>query len=127
LENASEESLTPYQGVDFGRTTISPEVLLVITQLTTLHVTGVSRMSSVPGGVNRILRRGAGEGVRIVVKDDTVSADLHVILKNDVNMRDVSRNIQHDVARAISTMVGMQVGRINIHIEDIDYPEESEA
>jgi uncharacterized alkaline shock family protein YloU len=84
-------------------------------------------MSSVPGGVNRILRRGAGEGVRIVVKDDTVSADLHVILKNDVNMRDVSRNIQHDVARAISTMVGMQVGRINIHIEDIDYPEESEA
>ena len=84
-------------------------------------------MSSVPGGVNRILRRGTGEGVRIVVKDDTVSADLHVILKNDVNMRDVSRNIQHDVARAISTMVGMQVGRINIHIEDIDYPEESEA
>jgi uncharacterized alkaline shock family protein YloU len=50
-----------------------------------------------------------------------------VILKNDVNMREVSRNIQHDVARAISTMVGMQVGRINIHIEDMDYPENSEA
>jgi uncharacterized alkaline shock family protein YloU len=24
-------------------------------------------------------------------------------------------------------MVGMQVGRVNIHIEDIDYPEETEA
>jgi uncharacterized alkaline shock family protein YloU len=42
-------------------------------------------------------------------------------------MREVSRNIQHDVARAISTTVGMQVGRINIHIEDMDYPENSEA
>lgn len=84
-------------------------------------------MSEVPGGVNRILRRGTGEGVHIIVKDDTVSADLYVILKNDVNMRDVSRNIQHDVSRAISEMVGMQVGRINIHIEDIDYPENTEA
>jgi uncharacterized alkaline shock family protein YloU len=84
-------------------------------------------MSPTPGGVNRILRRGTGEGVRVLVKDDTVSADLYVILKNDVNMREVSRNIQHDVARAISTTVGMQVGRINIHIEDMDYPENSEA
>ncbi|MBP1703382.1 MAG: hypothetical protein H6Q38_2489 [Chloroflexi bacterium] len=116
-----------YAGTDIGKTTISPDVLLVITQLTTLQVSGVSRMSEVPGGVNRILRRGTGEGVHIIVKDDTVSADLYVILKNDVNMRDVSRNIQHDVSRAISEMVGMQVGRINIHIEDIDYPENTEA
>lgn len=116
-----------YAGTDIGKTTISPDVLLVITQLTTLQVSGVSRMSEVTGGVNRILRRGTGEGVHIIVKDDTVSADLYVVLKNDVNMRDVSRNIQHDVSRAISEMVGMQVGRINIHIEDIDYPENTEA
>ena len=127
MENPSENSATQYGSTNPGRTTISPDVLLVIIQLTTLHVQGVSRMSSVPGGVNRILRRGTGEGVRVVVKDDTVSADLYVILQNGVNMRDVSRNIQHDVARAISTMVGMEVGRINIHIEDMDYPVDSEA
>lgn len=127
MENPSENRTAPYEETNHGRTTISPDVLLIIIQLTTLHVQGVSRMSAVPGGVNRILRRGTGEGVRVLVKDDTVSADLHVILKNDVNMRDVSRNIQHDVARAISTTVGMQVGRINIHIEDMDYPENSEA
>ncbi len=127
MEKLSESHSAPYEEANLGRTTISPDVLLVILQLTTLHVQGVSRMSSTPGGVNRILRRGTGEGVRVLVKDDTVSADLHVILKNDVNMREVSRNIQHDIARAISTMVGMQVGRINIHIEDIDYPENSEA
>ena len=127
MENPSENRTVPYEEGNLGRTTISPDVLLVIVQLTTLHVQGVSRMSPVPGGVNRILRRGTGEGVRVLVKDDTVTADLYVILKNDVNMREVSRNIQHDVARAISTTVGMQVGRINIHIEDMDYPENSEA
>jgi uncharacterized alkaline shock family protein YloU len=127
VENPSENPVGQYQEGNIGQTTISPDVLLVIIQLATFHVPGVSRMSSVPGGVNRILRRGSGEGVRIVVKDNIVSADLYVILKNDINMRDVSRNIQHDVARVISTMVGMQAGRINVHIDDIDYPEESEA
>jgi uncharacterized alkaline shock family protein YloU len=42
-------------------------------------------------------------------------------------MREVSRNVQSQVARAISDMVGMQVGRVNIHIEDVDYPQEVET
>jgi uncharacterized alkaline shock family protein YloU len=111
-----------------GKTTIAPEVLLTIARLTTLNVPGVSRMSAVPGGVNRFFQRGLGEGVRIQIKENNVVyADLYVILQNDVNIRDVSREIQHNVARSISEMVGMQVGRVNVHVEDIDYPAEVEA
>jgi uncharacterized alkaline shock family protein YloU len=122
----------PNQASDYtdnrGKTTIAPEVLLTIARLTTLNVPGVSRMSAVPGGVNRFFQRGLGEGVRIQIKEDNVVyADLYVILQNDVNIRDVSREIQHTVARSISEMVGMQVGRVNVHVEDIDYPAEDEA
>jgi len=105
-----------------GKTTIAPEVLLTIARLTALDVTGVSRMSMVPSGVNRFFNRKYGEGVRIDITNDIVSADLYIILKNDIKIRDVSRKVQFQVARAISDMVGMQVGRVNIHIEDIDYP-----
>jgi uncharacterized alkaline shock family protein YloU len=59
--------------------------------------------------------------VRIDIREEVVNIDLHLILCKDVNIRDVSRQVQHNVARAISEMVGMQVGRVNIHIEDIDY------
>jgi len=62
--------------------------------------------------------------VNISVEDDRVYVDLYVILKRDVNVREVSHNIQHQVARAISEMVGMEIGRINIHIEDIDFAAE---
>lgn len=111
-----------------GKTTIAPEVLLTIAQLTTLNVNGVSRLSHVQTPVNQLLKRTQKrEGVLIEVVDDVVYADIYVVLKNDVNVRDVSHNIQHEVSRAISEMVGMSVGRVNIHIEDIDYPPEAEA
>lgn len=107
-----------------GSTTIATDVLLTIAQLTTLSVPGVSRLSTLPSkGMNLLLKRGqAREGIQVEVIDEIVYVDIYVILNSDVNVRDTSHNIQNDIARAISEMVGMQVGRINIHIEDIDYP-----
>ena len=105
-----------------GKTTIAPNVLLTIARLATLDVDGVSHMSELHGGVNRIFRRGYEEGVRILIEADRVYADLYVTLKSDINVREVSRNIQTEVARAISEMVGMEVGRVNVHIDDIEYP-----
>ena len=107
-----------------GKTTIAPNVLLTIARLTTLNIEGVSRMCYLPGGFNRILHRGYDEGVQIRIEGDIVFADLYVVLENDVNVREVSRNIQDEVSRAISEMVGMTVGRVNVHIEDISYDNE---
>jgi uncharacterized alkaline shock family protein YloU len=108
-----------------GLTTIAPDVLIAIARLTTLNVEGVSYMNPAPGGVNRLLKRGhQGEGVFIEIDRDIVNVDIYVVMENDVNIRKVSREIQNDVERAISDMVGMQVGRINVNIEDIHYPPE---
>jgi uncharacterized alkaline shock family protein YloU len=104
-----------------GKTTVSPEVLITIARLSALSVPGVSRLAPVSGGVNRFFKRGAGDGVRIETEENTVFADLHLILQQDVNIREVSRNVQQNVTRAIQEMVGMDVGHVNIHIEDIDY------
>lgn len=110
-----------------GKTTIAPDVLIAITRLTTLSVHGVSRMSPVSGGVNRYFQKGASEGVRLQVKDGIVSADLYIILEENFIIKDVSLKIQQQVHRAITETVGMPVGMINIHVEDINYSEESEA
>jgi uncharacterized alkaline shock family protein YloU len=117
----SEQSRPP------GKTTIAPDVLVTIARLTALSVPGVSRLANVPGGVNSLFKRGTNEGVRIVVENNTVYADLFVILVRDVNVRDVSKALQAQVSRAISEMVGMEVGKVNIHIEDIDYNPESQS
>jgi len=115
------------QKIVAGKTTIAPEVLQTIALLTTLNTPGVSQMAPAPAHFARLFKRGVQEGVLIDVQDDAVFADLYIILKKDVNIRDISRQIQREVARAISEMVGMQVGRVNIHVEDIDYSTETEA
>ncbi len=104
-----------------GKTTLSPDVLVTIARMAVLSVEGVSHMAAVPVRVNRLLRRTIKDGVEISVEDGVVYLDLYLVLKPDVNVREVSRNAQHQVARAISEMIGMEVGHVNIHIEDIDY------
>lgn len=112
-----------------GKTTVAIEVLTTIARLAALSVPGVSRMSPPPvKAVKGLFRRGQhSDGTVIEVKDDLVYADLYLVMSNDVNIRDVGRRVQSEVARAITEMVGMQVGRINVHVEDIDYPQETEA
>ena len=78
-------------------------------------------MAQVTGGVNRLFKRGVHDGVRIEVEDNVIVANLYLVLHKDVNIREVSRNVQSQVARALHEMVGMDVGEVEIHIEDIDY------
>lgn len=112
-----------------GKTTISIDVILTITRLTTLDVPGVSRMSQVPSRRFRtmLLHRQEEDGLHVEVVDDVVYTEIYVILDSDVNIREVGRNIQTAVARAITEMIGMQVGVINVHVEDIAYPVATEA
>ncbi len=104
-----------------GKTTVAPDVLVTIARLSALSVAGVSRMAQVTGGVNRLFKRGVHDGVRIEVEDNVIVANLYLILKKDVNIREVSRNVQGQVTRALQEMVGMDVGEVEIHIEDMDY------
>jgi uncharacterized alkaline shock family protein YloU len=108
-----------------GKTTVAPDVLVTIARLSALSVPGVSRMANVSGGVNRLFKRGVHDGVRIEVEDNVIVANLYLILKPDVNIREVSRQVQQQVARALQEMVGMEIGEIEIHIEDIAYEEEA--
>ena len=105
-----------------GKTTIAPGVLLTMARLAALSVEGVNRLAPVPGGFNRFLRRhGEADGIRAGIEDEVVYLDVYLIIEDGFNARDVGRGVQQQVSRAILEMLGLQVGHVNIHIEDIDY------
>lgn len=109
------------QDKPIGKTTIAPDVLVSIAQLAALSVEGVSHLTPVPREVNTLFKKGLTDGVDISVEDNLVYADIYVVLKRDYNVREVSHNIQNQVSRSISEMLGMEIGKINIHVEDIDF------
>jgi uncharacterized alkaline shock family protein YloU len=104
-----------------GKTTIAPDVLVSIARLATLGIEDVKRLSTSHHEVGAFFRKPDQEGVVIRVENNRVYADIHVVLNRDVKVREVCHNIQNQVARSISEMVGMEVGKINIHVEDIEY------
>lgn len=105
-----------------GKTTIAPGVLVTIVKLASLQVEGVSHLMPNPSGVNTLFNRSRDEGVEIEVNEEgQVFADVHLVMTDKVNIREVSKKVQQEVALAISKLVGMDVGEVNIHIEDVDY------
>ncbi len=101
-----------------GKIFISPGVLVTVARLAALSVPGVAGMSPVPGGVNRLFRRGAAQGVRLETRDEVVSAELFLVLHPEGDAREVARKVQLEVCRAITEIIGLKVGEVVVHIED---------
>ena len=99
-----------------GAITISTTVLNTIARLTTLSVPGVSRM----GTSGQLLQANMGTLVKVV--NDEVKADIYIVARADANFYETGQQIQHEVARSIKEIVGMEVQAINVHIQDVDYP-----
>ena len=104
-----------------GIVSIDPHVLVTIARLSALGVSGVCRTS--PRVPYRLRGVGTtGDGTRVLVEDDTVTVDLHIIADSSAAMLDVGRAVQAEVKRAIQEMVGMPVVAVNVRIEDVEFP-----
>jgi len=103
-----------------GKTTVSPGVLMTIARMAAMGVTGVKAVGNPVGSRDRRRGRIPG-GVRLATHDDVISGDMYLVVKAGVNVREVCRDVQQQVARALQEMAGMNVARLDVHVEDIDY------
>ena len=108
-----------------GRIIVAPGVLITIARFTALATPGVVRMGRHwAAGMSRLMGHTSGDGgVAIAVEDQAVTADLYIIAKHDVNLLQMSRQIQAGVTRAIEELVGLNVRAVNVHIQDVVTPE----
>jgi uncharacterized alkaline shock family protein YloU len=102
---------------ELGKISVAPEVLVTTARLTALAVPGVARLIA-PPGVGRFLQ---GSGVQIDIVDDQVYVKVYVMTEPDVNMLSVGRKIRAEVTRALQDMVGVDVGAVDVHIEDVAF------
>jgi len=103
-----------------GAVTVEPEVIETIARHTALEVPGVVRIAE--RDVDRILGL-TGKSVVIAVDKGQVLVDLYLIAGPDISLLQLGRAVQYEVTRAIQQMVGMPVDAVNVHIEDVIYPQ----
>lgn len=103
-----------------GSVTVEPTVLETIARLTTLEVPGVEGIAE--RDVDRLLGV-AGKSVSVQVREGQVLVDLHIIAGPEQSLLQLGRKVQYEVTRAVQQMIGMPVEAVNVHIEDVEYPE----
>jgi uncharacterized alkaline shock family protein YloU len=85
-----------------------------------LQIPGVVRMAQASDQWSRLLGREVPrQGVGLTIKDNTVTADLYIVVATNVNIVNVGSAVQEEVALAIEHMVGMQVREVNVYIQDV--------
>ncbi|MDQ6662204.1 MAG: Asp23/Gls24 family envelope stress response protein [Chloroflexota bacterium] len=103
-----------------GVVRVARSVITTIVLNAALQIPGVVRMAHASDQWSRLLGREIPkQGVMLSIKDNTVTADLYLVVASHANIVEVGSAVQDEVASAIEHMVGMQVQEVNVYIQDV--------
>ena len=104
-----------------GTVTFANEVVSTIAGIAACDIPGVAGMSGglKDGIVDLLGKKNLSKGVKITLKDDTVVADIQIVVDYGVKVPEVCAKIQESVISAIETMTGLRVAAVNVLVQDL--------
>jgi uncharacterized alkaline shock family protein YloU len=111
---------------EIGNVSFANDVLAIIAGLAATEVEGVAGMSGgLAGGIAELLgRKNLAKGIKIAVNDKLIAVDINMIVTYGYKLHEVSRKVQANVIKAIETMTGLNVERVNINVLGIYFAKE---
>ncbi len=67
------------------------------------------------------------KAVKVFAQDNDVKIQVHIRVKNGVNLQSVSMAIQRSVKNAVQSMTGKVVSKVNIVVQGIDFDAPNEV
>jgi uncharacterized alkaline shock family protein YloU len=112
---------------EIGNVSFANDVLAIIAGLAATEVEGVAGMSGgLAGGIAELLgRKNLAKGIKIAVNDKLIAVDINMIVTYGYKLHEVSRKVQANVIKAIETMTGLEVERVNINVLGIQFTKET--
>ena len=107
---------------DLGIITIDPEVIAKYAGSVAVECFGIVGMAAVSmkdGLVKLLKRESLTHGITVVVQDNHISIDFHVIVAYGVSICAVSDNLIASVKYKVEEFTGMEVDKINIYVEGV--------
>lgn len=129
VENVEEVEPIPdpdIEGEIIGNIKIAVDVVSTIAGIAADEIEGVANMySTFAGGiVEKLSKKNASKGVRVEMNEDSVIIDLYMIVDYGVKIPELAWEVQENVKSSVETMTGLDVEKVNIHIEGISFEKE---
>ena len=105
-----------------GEIQISSDVIAMYAGMTAVECFGIVGMAAVSmkdGLVKLLKRESLTHGITVVVQDNHISIDFHVIVAYGVSICAVSDNLIARVKYKVEEFTGMEVDKINIYVEGV--------
>jgi len=107
---------------EIGQVTVNEDVLLRVAGYTAMECYGVVGMASkrsTDGFVQLMGGENIGRGVKVRPNGNSVDVDLYIIVEYGTSIRTVATSIIETVKYKLEHLMGVQVGHVNVSVEDI--------
>lgn len=108
---------------DLGIITIDPEVIAKYAGTVAVECFGIVGMAAVSmkdGLVKLLKKESLTHGIQVEISEDNkLTIHFHVIVAYGVNISAVSNNLVSNVKYKVEAFTGMEVEKINIHVEGV--------
>ena len=108
-----------------GTITYANEVIAIIAGVAANEVEGIAGMCT-SGGITDVFghNRNITKGVRVEIGSEEASVDLYVMVEYGTPIQTAALNVQENVRKAIETMTGLHVVRVDVHVQGVSFEKE---
>lgn len=82
-------------------------------------IVGMAYVSMKDGLVKLLKRESLTQGINVVIEENKLTIDFHVIVVYGVSISAVADNLIHNVKYKVEEFTGMEVEKINIFVEGV--------
>lgn len=128
IEETEEQTTPETEEESIGNIKISVDVVSTIAGIATTEIEGVAGMyGSFAGGIAEMLgaKKSPSKGVKVDMTETTANIDLYIVVDYGVRIPELSWEIQENVKNSVETMTGLEVLKVNIHIEGVSFEKEN--
>lgn len=114
-------------GNEMGTITYANEVIAIIAGMATNEVEGVVNTTATTTGIADLFARSkpVTRGVKVEVGTEEASVDIVLNVEYGKPIQKVCTDVQENVRKAIETMTGLHVLRVDVHVTGISFEKET--
>ena len=116
------------QDTELGNISVSKDVVAIIVAMETTKIKGVVGLTAGRKGMSAPLldKNNLTKGIEVSMNQKEVAITISLVADYSVGIYQTARETQKNVKKAIETMAGLNVTKVDINVLDVKFKEEKE-